>query len=344
MSAPQPGVAAQKSGLGPTLGTGAYAYRPVDAWPRFPSGLRLGDVAGIAVDHADRVYAFHRGEHPVLIFDRDGSFLDSWGDGVFTRPHALFLAPDETLFCTDDGDHSVRRCTLDGRVLLTIGRPGRPSPAHSGRPFNRCTHTALSPDGFLYISDGYGNARVHKYTLDGRHVLSWGEPGTGPGQFNLPHNITCDDASHVYVADRENHRVQVFDGSGRHLTQWNDLHRPSGLFTSRGPDPVSYVGEMGPYLVSNLGWPNLGPRVSIVSSEGKVLARLAASPSAGTGPGQFISPHSIAVDSHGDIYVGDVAYTGWPSLFPGEPRPADLPVIRKLVKVQAAALAAGARA
>lgn len=330
-------IVADGGGIGPLLGTGEHVYRPLAAWARLPAGWRLGDVAGIAVDRADRVYAFHRGAHPVVVFDRDGNFLDSWGDGVFTRPHALFMAPDETLFCTDDGDHSVRRCTLAGHVLLTIGHPGRPSVAHSGAPFHRCTQAALSPNGFVYISDGYGNARVHKYTLDGRHILSWGEPGTGPGQFNLPHNVTCDDAGWVYIADRESHRIQVFDGRGRYETQWNDLHRPSGLFTSRGPDPVTYVGEMGPYLASNLGWPNLGPRISIVSSKGRILARLAVSPSAGTGAGQFISPHSIAVDSRGDIYVGDVAYTGWPSLFPGQPLPSELPVIRKLEKVPASA-------
>src|SRR5579859_2578237 len=207
---------------GVVLGSGDYVYQPVDNWPRLPPGWQLGDIAGVAVDDADRVYAFHRGEHPVVVFDREGNFVRSWGDKVFARPHALFMAPDETLFCTDDGDHSVRRCTVTGDVITIIGRPGHPSAPHSGNPFNRCTHTALSPDGFVFVSDGYGNARVHKYTIDGRHVLSWGAPGTDPGQFNLPHNITCDDAGRVYVADRENHRVQLFDDSGRYLTQWNN--------------------------------------------------------------------------------------------------------------------------
>ncbi len=317
----------------PTLGSGDFTYRPVPDWPRLPKGWVLSDGAGVGVDKLDRVYLFHRGNPPVLVFDRDGNLEDAWGHGVFTRPHAVHIAPDDTIFLTDDGDHSVRQCTPQGRVLLTIGRPGQPSAAHSGEPFNRCTHTALSPGGDIYVSDGYGNARVHKFAPDGRHLFSWGGPGTGPGEFNLPHNITCDDDGWVYVADRENHRIQVFDPLGRFETQWHNLHRPSGLFTARGSRPLSYVAEIGPYLGGNLGWPNLGPRISILSADGDVMVRLCVEPSAGTDPGQFISPHSIALDSSGAIYVGDVAFTGWPSLFPHRPLPEKLPLIQKFVKV-----------
>ena len=100
----------------------------------------------------------------------------------------------------------------------------------SGEPFHRCTHTALSPKGEIYVSDGYGNARVHKYSPDGKLLMSWGEPGTDPGQFNIVHNIVRDGDGWVYVADRENHRVQVFDGNGKYETQWNNMHRPCGLY------------------------------------------------------------------------------------------------------------------
>jgi hypothetical protein len=247
------------------------------------------------------------------------------------------MGPDDTIFCTDDGDHSVRQCTLDGKVLLTLGSPGEPAPYQSGRPFNRCTHTAHAPNGDFYVSDGYGNARIHKYAPDGRHLFSWGEPGTEPGQFNLPHNIVCDAEGYVYVADRENHRIQVFDGKGKYVAQWNNLHRPSGLFMTQGRCPLCIVGEIGPYLRANFGWPNVGPRVSILSHDGRLLSRIDASPSAGTGPGQFISPHGIAADSRGDIYVGEVSYTGWPSLFPDEPIPKGLRCLQKFVKVGAPA-------
>ncbi|TMH55175.1 MAG: hypothetical protein E6H53_17440, partial [Betaproteobacteria bacterium] len=171
------------------LGTGEFTYRVVDDWAKLPLGWRLGDVAAVAVDRRDQVYVFHRREHPLIVFDRDGNYLRSWGDGIFHRPHGIHLGPDDSLYLTDDGDHTVRKCTLDGKVLLTIGVPGEPAPFMSGEPFRRCTHTALSPRGEIYVSDGYGNARVHKYAADGRRLAAWGEPGSDPGQFNLPHNI-----------------------------------------------------------------------------------------------------------------------------------------------------------
>ena len=121
---------------------------------------------------------------------------------------------DDTIWLTDDGDSSVKQCTLDGKLLMTLGIPGRPSPYMSGLPFHRCTHTALSPKGEIFVSDGYGNSAVHKFSPDGKLLKSWGGPGTDPGEFNIVHNIVCDDAGWVYVADRENHRVQVFDGKG----------------------------------------------------------------------------------------------------------------------------------
>ena len=155
------------------------------------------------------------------------------------------MAPDDTIWLTDDGDHTVRQCTLEGKVLLTLGIPGKPAPYMSGEPFHRCTHTALSPHGDIYVSDGYGNARVHKFSPDGRLLMSWGGPGTDPGEFNIAHNITCDADGWVYVADRENHRVQVFDGNGTYETQWNNLHRPCGLFMPPGKCPICYIGELG---------------------------------------------------------------------------------------------------
>jgi DNA-binding beta-propeller fold protein YncE len=313
------------------LGTGAYRYEVVDSWAKLPPGREFNaDVAAVGVDAQDRVYAFNRGAHPVVVFDRDGNFLRSWGEGLFHRAHGLHVAPDDTLWLTDDGDHTVRHCTLDGTVLLTLGVPGAPRPYMSGEPFHRCTHTALSPQGDLYVSDGYGNARVHTYAPDGRLLRSWGEPGTDPGQFNIPHNICCDADGWIYVADRENHRVQVFDGDGRYETQWNNMHRPSGLFLDRRAHGHFYVGEIGGGLSVNVDMPNIGPRVSIYSAAGEVLARLGDRP-AGLEPGQFISPHGLALDSHGDIYVGEVSYTNWGRR---GPIPPGLRSLQKLVRVR----------
>ncbi len=245
------------------LGTDGYRYEVCDDWAKLPPGMEFNaDVAAVGVDGHDNVYAFNRGKHPMCVFDRDGNFLRSWGEGTFVRPHGVHMAPGDTIWLTDDGDHTVRQCTLDGKVLLTIGIPGEPKPYMSGEPFHRCTHTALSPQAdYLYISDGYGNSRVHKYTPDGKRVMSWGEPGTDPGQFNIAHNICCDPDGWVYVADRENHRVQVFDGNGKYEAQWNNMHRPSGLYMESGTKtPRFFIGEIGPDMAVNIDLPNCGPR------------------------------------------------------------------------------------
>jgi DNA-binding beta-propeller fold protein YncE len=320
--------------LSTILGGGEYAYRVVEGWGKLPAGWEFGDVGGVGIDGQDRVYVFNRGAHPMVVFDREGNFLTSWGEGIYKRAHGVHMGPDETIYLTDDGDHTVRKCTLAGKILLEIGIPGRPSAYMKGEPFNRCTHTALSPAGDIYVSDGYGNARIHKYAPNGKRLFSWGEPGCDPGQFNLPHNIGCDADGWVYVADRENHRVQVFDGKGKYETQWNNIHRPSALYVTPGRCPVCYIGEIGPYLAFNREAPNLGPRLSIVNHEGKLLQRIGVIPSAGLGLGQFLSPHGIALDSRGDIYVGEVSTTAWPSLFPDKPVPKAVRALQKFAKIR----------
>jgi DNA-binding beta-propeller fold protein YncE len=315
------------------LGSGNYAFVVRNAWAKLPDEIVLGDVAAVGVDRQGRVYAFNRGEHPVAVFDAAGNLLRTWGEGVFIRPHGVHMGPDDTIWLTDDGDHTVRHCTLDGRVLLTIGVPGEPKPYMSGEPFHRCTHTALAPNGEIFVSDGYGNARIHKYTPDGRLLFSWGGPGTDPGEFNVPHNICCDPDGWVYVADRENHRVQVFDGQGRFETQWNNLHRPNGMCMALGPNPLVYIGEGGPSGEINRDWPNIGPRVSIHTHKGEVLARLGRM-HAGLDPGHFTSPHGIAVDALGNIFVGELSGRSW-SRFAQGPAPRRIRVLHKLEKVAA---------
>ncbi len=291
-----------------TLGTGAYTYEVTENWAKLPDGWSFKEVAAVAVDAHDNVYAFNRGEHPMMVFDRTGNFLRSWGEGIFPRAHGLTLAPDDTLFCTDDGDHTVRKCTLDGTVLFTLGISGKPAPFMSGNPFNRCTHVAIDPrNGEFYVSDGYGNARVHKYSPEGKLLFSWGESGTDPGQFNIAHNIATDKDGWVYVADRENHRVQVFDANGTFETQWVNMARPSGLYIDQASE-TTYIGEIGSAIGANAEARQLGSRVSIYNTKGELLARLGDQPP-GEAPGQFISPHGISIDSHGDIYVGEVSWT-----------------------------------
>ena len=316
------------------LGSGQFRYEVIEDWAKLPDGWLFKDVAAVAIDHKDRVYVFNRGEHPMIVFDRDGNFLRSWGEGVFNRAHGLHIGPDESLYCTDDGDHSVRKCTLEGKVLLTIGIPGKPSPYMSGEPFHRCTHTALSPRGDIYVSDGYGNSRIHHYSPDGRLLKSWGESGTGPGQFNIPHNMCCDPDGWIYVADRENHRVQVFDGNGKYETEWHNLHRPCGMFMESKRQPLCYIGEIGPTLPINRDVPNLGPRISILDHEGNLLSRFGAEKAGTERADQFVAPHGMAVDSRGDLYVGEVSYASWTQVFPDREMPKGLNTLRKLVRVR----------
>ena len=290
------------------LGTTTFTYEVLENWAKLPAGWSFKEVGAVAVDAQDHVYVFNRGAHPMMVFDRDGDFLRSWGEGIFPRAHGLTMAPDETMFCTDDGDHTVRKCTLDGKVLFTLGTSGKPAPFMSGDPFNRCTHVAIDPrNGDFYVSDGYGNARVHKYTPNGQLLFSWGESGTDPGQFNIVHNIATDKDGWVYVADRENHRIQVFDGNGKFETQWVNMARPCGLYIDQA-EGLAYVGELGAAIGPNAQARSLGPRVSIYNTQGQLLARLGDQPE-GEAPGQFIAPHGICIDSRGDVYVGEVSWT-----------------------------------
>jgi DNA-binding beta-propeller fold protein YncE len=315
-----------------TVGDSAFRYRVQDDWAKLPDGWVFGDVGGVGVDSKDNVYVFNRSEHPMIVFDREGNFLRSWGESVFRRPHGIHIGPDDSVYCTDDGDHTVRKCRPDGKILLELGIPNRPAPFMSGLPFHRCTHTALSPRGDIYVSDGYGNARMHKYSPDGKLLFSWGESGTDPGHFNVVHNVCCDPDGWVYVADRENHRVQVFDGDGKYETQWNNLHRPCGMCMESRSKPFCYIGEAGPMIELNRDFAGLGPRLSVVTHEGKLIARIG-DIGYGHASDRFIAPHGLAVDSRGDIYVGEVAKVAWPSFYPDRPPPEDLRTFRKLVKI-----------
>jgi DNA-binding beta-propeller fold protein YncE len=322
---------------GNLLGRSGWAYELDPDWGAVPAGIDIVDATAVAVNAGGEVIVLTRGTDPVIVFDREGRFLRSWGrDTGLKRPHGLSLGRDGDLWITDEGSHTVRRHSPEGRLLGEFGRSGTPAEAYAGDPFNRCTHTAIAPDGAVYVSDGYANARIHKYKADGEHLLSWGEPGTGPGQFNIPHNICCDASGLVYVADRENHRIQVFDGDGRYLRQWNNLSRPCGLFIDeRGSEPLCYIAELGATNAGTTarGVRNLGPRVTITRLDGEIVAYLGCEPM-GYGPGQFVAPHGIATDADGSIYVAEVSNTYWPMMLGAAPR--TMPTLKKLRRVEAA--------
>ena len=163
--------------------------------------------------------------------------------------------------------------------------------------------------------------------------MSWGTSGTGPNEFNLPHNICCDSDGWVYVADRENSRIQIFDTNGQFETQINNMHRPSGLAITPGTCPDCIVGELASYLKVNQDFPNIGPFVSIFDQQGDALSKLDAGLGAGLEPGQFLSPHSIAFDSLGDLYVGDVVDADWDAVMQNKTKPAQPRRFQKLRKL-----------
>jgi sugar lactone lactonase YvrE len=291
------------------LGEGNFKYEHVLNWHKLPAGARLQETPGVAVDSRDKVFVFSRNpDHPMMVFDPDGNFLYGFGKGTFSnRTHGVFIGPDDTVYCADDGIHTITKFTNDGKLLMTIGTHGKPSPIWQGEPFNRPTHAAVSRNtGDIFITDGYGNFRVHKYTADGQRVKSWGTPGIDPGQFLRPHNIAVDENDRVYVADREAHRIQVFDAEGGVLDVWNNIHLPNGM--TMGPDGNIYVGELPGQTAAVPTPPNMGHRISIYDRSGKRLA-LFGHPDEGEDPGKFIAPHGMAVDSRGDIYVGEVSFT-----------------------------------
>jgi DNA-binding beta-propeller fold protein YncE len=296
-----------------------FGYSADDGWAKLPAGFRWHEATAVATDSRDRVFVFSRGEVPLVIFDRDGTCITAWGKGMFVRPHGIFIGPDDSVYLTDDSDHTVRKFTAEGKLLLTLGTSGKPSDTgatsvdfrtiqRAGPPFHYPCNVALSPGGEVYVCDGYGNARIHKFTPDGRLLLSWGEPGTGPGQFRIPHGIAVDSRGIVYVADRENSRIQLFDVAGKYLSEWKDVARPCQVFIDR--NDKFYVAELG-YRAGM--WPGTtapspdatGGRVSIFDREGKLLARWGGGADP-TAPGDFFAPHGIWVDSRGDIYVAEV--------------------------------------
>ena len=313
------------------LGSGQYRYEVSgENFGDLPEGWIYREGTACAVDSKDNVYVFNRGGHPVIVFDDDGNFLSSWGDGIFNNPHAITIGPDDSVYCVDAGDHTVRKFTPDGQLLMTIGEKDKPAPAMSGKPFNRPTHLAVDPrNGDLYVADGYSNARVHKFTAGGEHVTSWGESGTDDGQFNIVHNIAMSADGMIYIGDRENHRLQVFDADGKHQATWGNMSRVAAVCVDYRRGGLVYTGEYFAGIESNKIGMRLGPRVCVYEPDGTLLARLS-DESYGDEPGRFYSPHGIDVDSKGNIYVADVSYSDYGMRM--DP-PRELRSMQKLVKL-----------
>ena len=280
------------------VGNGKYTYEMNEDWARVPDGWDM-PAAAVAVDSQDRVYAFNRSpDHPIVVFDRDGNYLHSWGDGLIAFAHAIAIDAHDNVWLVDRDHGQVMKFTTHGDLLMTIGTKSYRSQTgvdpsdfgseayknvtHGGDPFNLPAGVGVSPSGEIFIADGYANSRVHRFSPEGKLILTWGEPGSGPGQFNLPHGIWIDRHGRVLVADRENDRVQVFTQEGEWTATWpTPLIGPGVLYVDR--EDTVYVPEHN------------GGFISILNLEGERLARW--------GSEVHSSCHGLWVDSHGDIYV-----------------------------------------
>ncbi|CAG0945618.1 hypothetical protein ANRL1_02462 [Anaerolineae bacterium] len=288
-----------------TVGSGRFTYALDQSWGPSPDSGEWKNVVGIAVNSLDQVFVLSRAETPVRIFDQRGHLMTSWGEGVFTRPHGIHIGLDDSVYCADDKAHVVLKFTSDGHLVKTWGTPGVPSDTgyngkdrstikRGGLPFNRPTNSAVSPSGELYVSDGYGNARVHKFDAKGNYLLSWGEPGEGPGQFRVVHGVQVDRQGRVLVSDRENGRIQIFSPDGVFLAQWGDLDRP---------EEVDIDAEDNVYVAEGFG------RVSIFTLDGTLLARWGKDDGTqALAEEELHKIHALAIDSQGSIFVASQDY------------------------------------
>ncbi len=284
---------------------GRDRYEVIEGFFQRPKGWTFIEVADVDVDADDNVYVLNRGSHPVMIFDREGRFLDAWGEfsrHYFTFPHGLSVGIDGHVYTADSRDHTIRKWTLDGKPLLTLGTVNIPATLDGGKPFHRPSHATVARNGDIYAADGHGNAMIHCFSPDGTLKFSWGSRGSGPGQFDTVHSVFIDhDDDTIYAADRYNDRVQRFDLAGTYLGEWGGFDWPQSV--RKGPDGTFHVAE-------------LNHRITIVDGVGAVLARwgggVDVDPADGRvphdpGPGLFGAPHGIAVDSQGAFYVADVS-------------------------------------
>jgi DNA-binding beta-propeller fold protein YncE len=306
-------------GQGPTV--------PPTVWPRVnlstcyqvdagffqrPAGLDWGDMVGIAIDRQGQIWLSTRATQPVQVFDSLGRFVRAWGEGLLGSAHFIRIDLEGMIWLADAKNHFVVRCTPEGKVLMTLGTPGQAGcdATHMNRP----TDVATSPAGEIFVSDGYGNARIAHFNKQGKFIKQWGKVGTGPGEFSFPHSILMDSKGLLYVADRSNNRIQVFDQSGAFLAQWRNLLVPWGLYLTRSPQGDDEIWACGsspmPWRPEDgfLGCPPKDQLVMKFDTSGRVL-QLWTFPKGEDGkekPGELNWLHAIAVDARGNLYVGDV--------------------------------------
>ncbi|MBL7133193.1 MAG: 6-bladed beta-propeller [Phycisphaerae bacterium] len=283
------------------------SYKVDPSWPKRPDNIAWGQTPGVAVDDKDQVWVFTRAKPPIQIYDAGGKFIRAWGHRNIRSAHQIKFDSKGNVWLADMGSHVVMQFTPEGKLLKTLGTVGKAGcdETHMNKP----TDMAVTPKGEVFVSDGYGNSRVVHFDAAGKFVKAWGKRGEGPGQFDLPHAVALDSKGTLYVADRNNGRVQVFNQSGKFLAQWKDVLIPWG-FCMTTKDELWACGS-SPMARPAKGYLGVPPKDQVFvkfDRSGKVLARWTA-PKGKDGeekPGEVNWVHAIAVDSKGNIYAGDI--------------------------------------
>ncbi|MEX1233021.1 MAG: peptidyl-alpha-hydroxyglycine alpha-amidating lyase family protein [Planctomycetaceae bacterium] len=292
-----------------------FAEYDVDSeWPKRPEGISsTGGVAGIAVDADDNVWVLQRGDDPIQIYKPDGTFVRTWGRGMFIGPHQLRIDREGNVWVADFRAHVIQKFTPEGELLLTLGT--REQSGEDESHFYRPTDMAITPAGDVFVTDGYGNRRVVHFDKTGKFIKTWGKYGTKPGEFVLPHSIVLDSKGRLYVSDRNIGRIQIFDQSGKSLDVWGGIIMPWAL-TMTADDEILVCGSSPHWWLRDGKYPEVKDQMLMrFTTEGRVKqvwtwplgVRKADLP---TGeelkPGETFGVHCIAEDSHGNIYIGDI--------------------------------------
>lgn len=310
----------------------AVTYEVDPNWPRDRLALAWAAVPGVAVDSEDNVYVFVRANPPVRVYDRDGRLLRTWGEGHLHTAHHLKIDAHGDIWAADIGLHVIRKFSPAGELLQTLGTPG--VPGEDSRHLDQPTDMAVADDGQVFVADGYGNNRIVHFDAQGKFVKAWGSLGTGPDQFSLPHAVVLDSRQRLYVADRNNVRVQVFDPTGRLLESWQNVLVPWGFWRTYraaarpGDEADERIWICGS---SPMGWratdevlgcPPKDQVFMCFTPQRRLVAQWGVPMGAGpdSPPGQLDWVHCLAVDSRGAIYAGDVMGQRIQKFVPKEPQ------------------------
>ncbi|WP_240419763.1 hypothetical protein [Paenibacillus periandrae] len=288
------------------IGCASHAYVIAEEWGKLPANMAYGYTHGVCVDSQDNVYVHHTGKDPVIVFDRDGRFLTSWGKEFEGGAHGFYLHQDqdgkEYLYFTDRLRALLVKTTTDGTLIWEQGQPDRPDLYDASRRYVP-TDVCVAPNGDIYVADGYGQYYIHQYNAEGSYIRSWGGRGSEPGQLLEPHGISVNlrgKEPELYVADRRNHRIQVFTLEGQHKRfMEHNLDLPCSFY---------FFGD-------EVYIPDLDSRVTILDKNDRLITHLGEDqqaykqqgwpnlPKAYLRPDKFSSPHGVCVDSRGDVYV-----------------------------------------